>query len=163
MTKIVAVTGNEIQGISCALQHQTVVETLKAGAPLAEDAGMTIVLEPLNIRDHRGYFLQTAAEGAYIIDEVASPAVRLLYDVYHQQITEGDLIPNITKYIDRIGHIHIGDTPGRNEPGTGEINYPNIFKTIDSLGYTGFVTLECGCTRDVAEATKDIFAMLPQA
>ncbi len=142
---IVAVTGNEIPGVAREEQHANVVAALRAASPLLRGRGITLVLEPLNILvNHMGYYLTTTEEAAQIIREVDSPDVRILYDVYHQQITEGNLIANIRKYIDLIGHIHVGDVPGRQEPGSGEINYPNVYRAIRDTGYAGFVTLECG-------------------
>lgn len=141
--RFIVTTGNELKGVSHADQHKACVEALKAAAPVAADGGITIVLEPLNLLvDHAGYFLSTSREGFQIIDEVGSPAVRLLFDIYHQQITEGNVIRNITDNIDKIGHFHVADNPGRHEPGTGELNYENIFSRIESAGYKHFVGLE---------------------
>ena len=158
---IVVTTGNERAGVPRAVQHANVVQALRASVPMLEAAGMTAVLEPLNILvDHRGYFLTATAEAAAIIDEVQSPAVRVLYDVYHQQITEGNLISTIRQYIDRIGHIHVGDVPGRKEPGTGEINYRNVFRAIRDTGYTGVVVFECGLSEDADTVCRKMWALL---
>src|SRR5207247_8955336 len=91
-----------------------------------------------------GYFLVSVRDGAKLIDSVASPSVKLLFDIYHVQIMEGYLIPNIRNHIQRIGHFHIGDVPGRHQPGTGEINYRNVFKAIYELGdrFKGAAALE---------------------
>jgi hydroxypyruvate isomerase len=140
---LLCTVGQEIRGVERAQQHAAIVEKLKAGAPLLEDAGVTAVVEPLNVLvDHRGYYLSTSAEGLEIIDEVGSPNVRLLFDVYHQQITEGNVTQNLTSHIDRIGYIHVADVPGRHEPGTGELNYANILRAIEGAGYRGFIGLE---------------------
>ena len=121
---------------------------------------MTIVLEPLNILvDHMGYYLVTSKEGFDVIREVNSPNVKLLFDVYHQQTSEGNLISNIRNNIDLIGHIHLGDVPGRKEPGTGEINYRNVFKAICESGYTGYCALECGLTVDLDTGVKNMRAL----
>ncbi len=141
--RMLVTTGNEIEGIPRERQHQSIVDGLKVAAEIVEKAGITLCLEPLNILvNHRGYYLYTSAEGFQIIDEVGSPNVRLLYDIYHQQITEGNLIATITANIDKIQHFHVADVPGRHEPGTGEINYRNVFKSISESGYDGFVGLE---------------------
>ncbi len=154
--RLIATVGNEIAGLSRAAQHNNIVEALKAGAPLCEDAGITLVLEPLNVLvNHKGYFLSSSAEGFQIIDEVASPRVRLLFDIYHQQITEGNLIQNITANLAKIGHFHVADVPGRHQPGTGEINYANVFRAIKASGYTGFIGLEMWPTNDHATALKE--------
>jgi len=122
---------------------------------------MTLVLEPLNILvNHMGYYLTTTEESAEIIREVGSDYVKILYDVYHQQITEGNIINNIKNNIDLIGHIHIGDVPGRKQPGTGEINYKNVFKAIKETGYEGYVVFECGLTEPVEVAVPKMWALL---
>jgi len=125
-------------------QHASIVEGLKACAPLAEEAGITLLPEPLNILvDHKGYYLDSSVEGFEIIREVGSPNVKLLYDIYHQQITEGQLIANITANIDLIGHFHVAGVPGRHEPFEDqEINYPAVLTAIRKAGYQGAVGLE---------------------
>ena len=158
---IVVTTGNEVPGLSRRDQHDNVVQALKAAAPLAEKADIQLVLEPLNILvNHKGYFLTTTAESVEIIKEVGSPKVKVLYDVYHQQITEGNLIQNIRDNIAYIGHIHVGDVPGRKQPGTGEINYRNVFKAIRDTGYDGFVVFECGLTEPVEVVCPKMWALL---
>ncbi len=138
----VFVTGTDT-GVGKTVVAAAIVAALRAGAPLCEDAGVTMVLEPLNVLvDHAGYYLVTSAEGFQIVDEVGSPAVKLLYDVYHQQITEGNLIATITANVGRIGHLHVADVPGRHEPGTGEINYRNVLRAVEAAGYAGYVGLE---------------------
>jgi len=158
---IVVTTGNERPGVSREIQHANVVKALKAALPAIKGTGIQLVLEPLNVLvNHRGYFLTSTQEGAQIVREVHSPGVRLLYDVYHQQITEGNLIDTIRKYSGVIGHFHTGDVPGRKEPGTGEINYRNVFKAIAETGYKGYVVFECGLTEPVEAVTKKMFALL---
>ncbi len=123
--------------------HAGVVACLKTAAPVAAVAGVTLVLEPLNaLVDHPGYFLTSSREGFEIVEQVGSPAVKLLYDIYHQQVTEGNLIANITSHAELIGHFHAADVPGRHEPGTGEINYPNVLAAISEMGYEGYIGLE---------------------
>lgn len=141
--RLLVTTGNEIQGVAREKQHQSIVDGLKVAAKIVEDAGIILCLEPLNILvNHKGYYLYTSQEGFQIIDEVGSPNVKLLFDVYHQQITEGNLIANINASIGKISHFHVADVPGRHEPGTGEINYKNVFKAISETSYDGFVGLE---------------------
>ena len=153
--RLLVTTGNEIEGVSRAEQHKNIVEHLKAIAGLLEDAGIILTLEPLNILvNHKGYYLYTSEEGFEIIDEVDSPSVKLLYDIYHQQITEGNLIATIEANIDKIGHFHMADVPGRHEPTTGEINYGNVFKKIAELDYDGFVGMEFWPIRPDEEAVK---------
>ncbi len=151
---LIATTGNELP-IAREIQHKAIVACLKGIAPAAEAQGITIVLEPLNILvNHAGYYLSTSKEGFEILREVNSPRVKLLYDVYHQQITEGNLIQTFTENIDLIGHFHMADVPGRHEPLTGELNYENIFKAIAATGYQGYVGMEFAPTGCHAEACK---------
>lgn len=153
---IISQTGNEIKGLPREVQRRAMVETLKRCAPLCEEAGVVLELEPLNgLVDHAGHYLQRSDEAAEIIDQVGSPHVKLVFDVYHQQITEGNVIRNATRYSDRINHYHIADNPGRKQPGTGELNYVNILKAIKETGYQGFIGLECGYTVDTDQALND--------
>lgn len=157
---LLVTTGNEQPGVPRAAQHEMIVAKLQAAAPLLEDAGVTAVLEPLNLLvDHAGYYLSTTAEGLQIVDEVGSPNLKLLFDVYHQQITEGNVIRNLTSNIAKIGHVHVADNPGRNEPGTGELNYAVIFRKLDETGYNGYVGLEYRPSRDPAETLRSTLAL----
>lgn len=143
--RLVVLTGNELGGMPRAEQMANAVAALRAAAPFLERHGITAVVEILNTYvNHAGYFLYYVRDGAELIDRVGSPNVKLLFDIYHVQIMEGNLIDNIRANIDRIGHFHVGDVPGRHEPGTGEINYRNVFKSIYELGdrYRGYVALE---------------------
>jgi hydroxypyruvate isomerase len=158
---IIVTVGQERHDVNRELQHESIVSALKKAAPIVEDQGITLVVEPLNILvNHKGYFLYSSAEGFDIINEVASPNIKLLYDVYHQQITEGNLIETIRNNIDLIGHFHIADVPGRNEPGTGEICYENVLKTIGGLGYQGYIGLEYQPVARTEETVRRILKML---
>jgi hydroxypyruvate isomerase len=162
-TMIVTV-GNEIPRTPREDQHKSIVDSLKEAAPIVEEAGIAIVLEPLNtLVDHGGYYLWSSKEGFEIIREVDSKNVRLLYDIYHQQIMEGNLIANITKNIDLIGHFHVGDVPGRHEPGTGEINYLNVFKAIARTNYGGYIGLEFRPSKSGEEALQHVKELAQQA
>lgn len=159
-SRLLATTGQEIQGVPRAEQHQSIVDSLKVAAPILEAEGITLSLEPLNVLvNHKGYYLDTSDEGFEILDEVGSPNVKLLYDIYHQQITEGNLIATITGNIDKIGHFHVADVPGRHEPGTGEINYPNVFKAISETSYDSFVGLEYWSVGSDDDALKNLIEM----
>jgi hydroxypyruvate isomerase len=126
-------------------QTATVVETLKRACEILEPHKLVMVLEPLNtLRNHPGMFLTTTPQAYLICKAVASPSCKILYDIYHQQITEGNLIPNIDRAWDEIAYLQVGDNPGRNEPGTGEINYRNVFKHVHGKGFTGVVGMEHG-------------------
>jgi len=126
--------------------YQTVhvAETLKRACEILEPHGLVIVLEPLNFRNHPGLFLTKAAQAFELCKAVGSPSCKILFDIYHQQIQEGNLLPNIEKTWDEIGYFQIGDNPGRNEPTTGEINYKNIFKYIHEKGFDGILGMEHG-------------------
>ena len=157
---LIITTGNEQAGVSREDQHQSIVEGLKQAAPLAEAGKVTLALEPLNILvNHKGYYLSTSAEGFQILEEVGSPNVKLLYDIYHQQITEGNLIDHIEAGIQDIAHFHVADVPGRHEPGTGEINYRNVFKKIDALGYEGYIGLEYMPLSDASQTLKHVIGL----
>lgn len=122
--------------------RKTYVENLRFAAKAAADEGITLLIEAINTRDVPGYFLDSTAKAADILESVEADNLRLQYDVYHMQIMEGDLAPTIDKYLKLIAHVQIADTPGRHEPGTGEINYPFIFDHLDRIGYKGYVGCE---------------------
>lgn len=124
-------------------QHENIVETLRQAAAILEDSGVTVMLEPLNtLVDHKGYYLWSAVEGFEIIREVNHPLVKMVFDIYHQQIMEGNIIPNITGNLDCIVHLHAAGHPGRNELQSGENDYNVIFAAVDRAGYTGACGLE---------------------
>jgi len=126
-----------------AKQHQSVADGLKECVPLLRDAGIVLAVEPLNITiDHRGYYLWSSAEGFEIVREVDSPYVRLLYDIYHQQIMEGNILNTVTANLDLIGHMHAAGVPGRKELDRSELDYRYIFNTLDRAGYPGYMGFE---------------------
>ena len=125
-------------------QTSNVVETLKKASDILEPHGLVMVLEPLNFRDHPGLFLTESPQAFQICKAVDSPSCKILFDIYHQQIQEGNLIPNIDDSWDEIAYFQIGDNPGRKEPTTGEINYKNIFSFIYKKGYDGILGMEHG-------------------
>lgn len=125
-------------------QTQNVIETLKQASEILEKHDLTMVLEPLNFRDHPGLFLTESPQAFQICKAVNSKSCKILFDIYHQQIQEGNLIPNIEASWNEIAYFQIGDNPGRNEPTTGEINYKNIFKYIYERGYNGILGMEHG-------------------
>jgi hydroxypyruvate isomerase len=138
-------------------QTAIVVETLKRGAAMLEPHGLVMVLEPLNtLRNHPGMFLTTTPQAYLVCKAVASSSCKILFDIYHQQITEGNLIPNITTAWDEIAYFQAGDNPGRNEPGTGEINYRNVFKHIHGRGFTGVVGMEHGNSSKTKEGERAV-------
>ncbi len=139
---LISQVGNDM-GTSREEQKKNLIRGLKSCAPILEAEDITLVIEPLNTAvDHKGYFLWASGEAFEIIDRVNSPRVKVLFDIYHQQITEGNLIKNITENIHKIGHFHAAGNPGRHELYYGEINYPSVFKAIDESGYEGYTGLE---------------------
>jgi len=152
--RLIVLTGNELGGMPRSEQMSNAVAALRAATPILEKSGITAVVEILNTYvDHAGYFLYYVRDGAELVDRVGSPNVKLLLDFYHTQIMEGNLINNLRSNIDRIGHFHVGDVPGRHEPGTGEINYRNVFKALYELSdrYQGYVALEYGRVASLEE------------
>lgn len=137
-------------------QTAHVVETLKRACAILEPHDLTMVLEPLNFRDHPGLFLSGSPQAYEICKAVNSPSCKILFDIYHQQITEGNLIPNIDASWDEIAYFQIGDNPGRKEPTTGEINYRNIFKHIHARGYKGILGMEHGNSISGTEGEKAV-------
>ena len=125
-------------------QTRNVVEALKRASDILEPHGLVMVLESLNFRNHPGMFLNKIPQAYQICQAVGSPSCKILDDLYHQQIQEGDLIPNIDLAWEEIAYFQVGDNPGRKEPTTGEINYLNVFKHIHDKGYTGIVGMEHG-------------------
>jgi len=125
-------------------QTANVIETLKRAVAILEPHDLIMVLEPLNFRDHPGLFLAESPQAYQICKAVDSPSCKILFDIYHQQIQEGNLIPNIKACWEEIAYFQIGDNPGRNEPTSGEINYKNIFKYIHSRGFSGILGMEHG-------------------
>jgi hydroxypyruvate isomerase len=158
--KLLMLTGNALPDRSLEEQHRSIVDGMKEARKLAEPAAITLVIELLNSYvNHPGYFLTSVEKGVRVVDEVGSPNVKLLDDLYHMQIMEGNLIANLRKYIDRIGHFHVADVPGRHEPGTGEINYRKVFEAIADTPYDGYVAMEYSPTIDPLESLKQIQKM----
>jgi hydroxypyruvate isomerase len=154
---LIVLVGRELPALSRQEQHDNIVHGLKHVAPLAEDAGVTLLIEPLNvIVDHAGFYLSSSQEVFQIVEEVGSPNVKVLFDVYHQQISEGNLIANITEHLDLIGYLHVADVPGRHEPGTGEINYANVMQQVNEAGYNGYVGLEYQPASDSFQSLRAI-------
>lgn len=132
--------------LSQSMGYQTghVVESLKQAAAILEPHGLVMVLEPLNFRNHPGLFLTGSPQAFSICKAVDSPSCKILFDIYHQQIQEGNLIPNIEACWDEIAYFQVGDNPGRKEPTTGEINYKNVFKFIYDKKFKGIIGMEHG-------------------
>lgn len=156
-TWMTVVPGHVDRRLEMSYQTANVIEALKRAAAVLEPHGLVMVLEPLNtLRDHPGQFLTRVPQAYAICKGVASPACRILFDLYHQQITEGNLIPNIDMAWSEIAYFQVGDNPGRNEPGTGEVNYRNVFRHIHGKGYAGVVGMEHGNSRTGREGERAV-------
>jgi len=137
-----ALAGIAPAGVPREKLRETLVENLRFAAARCKAAGLTLLTEPCNPRTIPGFFLNTSKQGIEVIDAVGADNLRLQYDVFHMQIVEGDLAMTIERLLPRIGHIQIADVPGRNEPGTGEINFNWLLPHIDRLGYQGWIGAE---------------------
>jgi hydroxypyruvate isomerase len=151
---IIVLSGDRVAGAKHQQQHQACVEALKRGAEIAEKNGLRLLLENIDQEENPEYFLTSVAEGFEIIREVNHPRVRFLYDFYHEQISEGNLIAKLEKNIDLVGLVHVADVPGRHEPGTGEIAYANIYRKLVQLKYDGFVAMEFETKGNVGETLR---------
>src|ERR1700690_443200 len=145
---IIVLSGNKVPELSRAAQHESCVEGLKCAADAAAKKNITILLENIDPEENPKYFLTSVNEGFEIISEVNHPNVKFLYDFYHEQISEGNLIEKLEKNIEKVGLVHIADVPGRHEPGTGEINYANVFRKLVALGYKNRAAMEFLPTAD---------------
>lgn len=150
---VIIMSGNVVPGMPRKVQHDSCIEGLKRAASLVEGKKINgqpvrLLLENIDQEENPKYFMQSVAEGFEIVRAVNHPQVRLLYDFYHEQIAEGNLIEKLEKNIDYVGLVHIADVPGRHEPGTGEINYYNIFKKLGELKYNRIAAMEFYPTSD---------------
>jgi hydroxypyruvate isomerase len=147
-------SGNVVEGVERKVQHAAAVENLKRAADLAAAAQVQIVIEPIDPLEAPKEYLNSVTEGFEIVREVASPQVKVLYDFYHEQRAYGNLIEKLEKNVDLVGLVHIADVPGRHEPGTGEIDYGNIYRKLAELKYTKYVTMEFYPTGEPVAALK---------
>jgi hydroxypyruvate isomerase len=156
-------TGNDVPGTSDDAMMDSVIEGLKPTVALAEEAGITLLLEPLNTaHDHPGYWLTSSERGAEICRALNSERMKLLFDCYHMQIMEGNLLVHIERNLDVIGHFHMAGVPGRNEVYNGEINYPYLLKKIREMGYRGRFGLEYAPSTDDETSIKKTLEHLAQ-
>jgi hydroxypyruvate isomerase len=154
------VPGRYDESLAWDYQTANVIDNLRACIDVCQPKGLVVVLEPLNPKNHPGLFLTKIPQAYALCKAVNSPSCKILNDIYHQQITEGNLIPNMEAAWEEIAAFHIGDNPGRNEPTTGEINYRNIFKWIYARGYEGVLCMEHGQSkpgRDGEQAVIDAY------
>ena len=154
---LISQVGDFVEGQSRAQQHQSIVDGLKMAAPMLMDANQILVIEPLNEKvDHAGYYLVHSDEAFEIVREVDCPNIKVVFDIYHQQISEGNLIPNITANIDLIGHFHAAGHPGRHELSRGEINYPEIFRAIEATNFDGYIGMEYWPVNEAETGLREI-------
>ncbi len=139
---LIVMSGNIVPGLTHNQQHASCIEGLKRAAELVEGKDITVLIENIDPEENPRYFLTSVAEGFEIMRAVNHPQVRFLYDFYHEQIAEGNLIEKLQKNIDYVGLCHIADVPHRHQPGTGEINYSNIYKTLADLHYDRYIAME---------------------
>ena len=150
---------NHYSELSDTVKTCSMYDTLLDCAKIAEESGIAMNLEALNITtDHAGNYLKTTQMSAEMCRLIGSPKLKILYDLYHMQLNEGSLCDNITRFADQLSHIHVADAPGRHEPGTGEINYTKIFYCLEDAGYTGRIGLELFPLDSTAEAVKAIMS-----
>ncbi|QDT57414.1 Hydroxypyruvate isomerase [Caulifigura coniformis] len=155
------VAGDDIPGMSQEEMHANVITALKRVAPIAEQHDLTLILEPMNIRvNHKGHCLYGSGPTMRIVQEVASTHVKINWDLYHMQITEGDLCGHLKEGLESktIGYLQLADHPGRHEPGTGEVHYNRVLKEAYDLGYRGYVGLECTPLKDEVTAARRVAA-----
>ena len=134
--------GTKPEGFDDEEIYQTLIHNQKIASEKLFEKNIMALIEPINTVDQPGFFINTSSQGIELIDKLNHKNAYLLYDVYHMQIMEGDLVRTMSKLINKIGHIQIADNPGRNEPGSGEINYSKIFQTLDEIDYKGWVGCE---------------------
>ena len=158
-TRMTVVAGNDREGVSQEAMHAEVIKALELCAPIARDHGVTLILEPMNIRvDHKGHCLYGSAPAIRICQAVNSPFVKINWDLYHMHITEGDLCGHLREGKDWLGYVQVADHPGRHEPGTGEVHFNRVFKELAAIGYTGPVGLECWPIEGEAKAIERVAA-----
>jgi hydroxypyruvate isomerase len=141
-------SGKKLDGVDPQAQVRAAIDNLKRASDVAEKAGINIVIEPIDLIENPTIFLTSVKDGFEIVRAVNRPNVKVLYDFYHEQRGGGNLIEKLEKNIDWVGLVHIADVPGRNEPGTGEIDYTNIYRSLGKLGYSRFIAMEYAPTSD---------------
>jgi hydroxypyruvate isomerase len=152
--QIILLSGKRIDGAPAGSQHAASIEALKRAADVLSSANLVAVIEPIDRIENPTIYLDGVTEAFEIVKAVNSPHVRVLYDVYHEQREFGNLIEKFDAHIDQVGLIHIADVPGRHEPGTGEINYLNIYRRLAQLGYKGTIAMEFYPTGDIVETLR---------
>jgi len=140
--KVNCLAGIVPAGVAADVLEATLVSNLKYAAPRFREAGVQLLVEPINLRDMPGFFVSTTEHAERLLAAAGPGAFKIQYDIYHAQVMRGDLVPTYERLREQIGHIQIADTPGRHEPGTGEINYAFVLRELDRLGYDGWIGCE---------------------
>jgi hydroxypyruvate isomerase len=154
--QIILLSGKRIEGAAPGVQRAASIETLKRAADILSAAGLTGVIEPIDRLENPSIYLDGVAEAFEIVRAVGSPKVKVLYDLYHEQRGMGNLIEKLEKNIEEVGLIHVADVPGRHEPGTGELNYINVYRALAQLKYRGVIAMEFYPTADVVETLRRV-------
>lgn len=173
-SKLVVLSGFKVRHLSREQQHASIVEGLKQGGEVAAKANVTLIVEVINTlakveplnpngNNHADYYLDKTSEAVEILEKVKSPYVKLLYDIYHAQIMEGNLIETVKEHVGHIAHIHVGDVPLRHEPGTGEIHFANVFRAIFSAGFRGYLGMEYIPVADAMKTLADVKRLAEEA
>jgi len=152
--QLIVVSGKRLEGVSGEQQHAACIETLKRAADVLAPTDMVVVIEPIDRIENPPIYLDGVTEAFEITRAVGSPHIKVLYDLYHEQRTHGNLIEKLQANIAEVGLIHIADVPGRHQPGTGEVNYGNIYRQLAQLQYRGVVAMEFYPTGDVVEVLR---------
>ena len=157
--RMTVVGGNDQKGMTQDEMHAQIIAGLKLAAPIAEREKIMLILEPMNIRvDHKGHCLYGSPDAVRICREVDSTHVKINWDLYHMQISEGDLCGRLAEGFDQVGYLQLADHPGRREPGTGEINYARVLRQAHELGYRGLVGVECYPSEEPSKAARRMAA-----
>jgi hydroxypyruvate isomerase len=152
--RVILMSGKRIEGAPPGAQKAASIETLKRAVEVLDGAGLTAVIEPIDRLENPTIYLDGVTEAFEIVRAVGSPRVKVLYDLYHEQRQNGNLIEKLEKNIDQVGLVHIADVPGRHEPGTGEVNYGNIYRKLAELKYNGMIAMEFYPTGDIVEGLR---------
>jgi hydroxypyruvate isomerase len=161
VNRVNCLVGKRIAGRSDDEHRQTLIENVRYAAAELAQHGIELVIEPINHFDIPGFFINRTEQALAIINEAGAPNVKVQYDIYHAQREEGEITATFKKHLARIGHIQIADNPGRHQPGTGEINFPFIFRQLDEAGYTGWIGLEYIPTPDTTSSLGWMKTLLP--
>ena len=152
--QVILLSGKQVVGLAEGVQRAAAIENLKRAASIAAKKHIEIVIEPIDLLEQPGIFLASVTEGFEIARAVGAPNLKVLYDLYHEQRSFGNLIEKLERNIDMVGLIHVADVPGRHEPGTGEIDYPEIYLRLAKLKYDRWIAMEYYPTGDVVESLK---------